>query len=60
MNGTPSWYTFDSECGVPVDEYFWLNTLHPTFRVHNVTAQKIAEMLEDGSQRPGASFWPSH
>lgn len=47
-NGTPSWYTFNATCGIPVDEYFWLNTLHPTFRMHNVTAQHIAEELSSG------------
>lgn len=47
-NGTPSWYTFNATCGVPVDEYFWLNSLHPTFRMHNVTAQHIAEELSSG------------
>lgn len=44
-NGTPSWYTLNATCGVSVDEYFWLNSLHPTFRVHNATAAAIAEML---------------
>ena len=47
-NGTPSWYTFNATCGIPVDEYFWLNTLHPTFRMHNATAQAIAEELSCG------------
>lgn len=44
-NGTPSWYTFYQNCSLPVDEYFWLNTLHPTFRMMNVTAQEIAAEL---------------
>ncbi|KAK5683616.1 hypothetical protein LTS10_005149 [Elasticomyces elasticus] len=44
-NGTPSWYTLDPECGVPVDEYFWLNSLHPTFRMMNATARAIAKQL---------------
>jgi len=44
-NGTPSWYTFDADCGVPVDEYFWLNSLHPTFRMMNATARAIAKQL---------------
>ncbi|KAF2163061.1 carbohydrate esterase family 16 protein [Zasmidium cellare ATCC 36951] len=48
-NGTPSWYTFLPECGVPVDEYFWLNSLHPTFRLHNMTAEQISELLTRGS-----------
>lgn len=48
-NGTPSWYTDDAaECGISVDEYFWLNTLHPTFRMHNVTAELVARQLEEG------------
>lgn len=45
QNGTPSWYTFIPECGVPVDHYFWLNSLHPTFRVMNATAEAIVAQL---------------
>ena len=44
-NGTPTWYTFYQNCSIPVDEYFWLNSLHPTFRMMNVTAQEIVKML---------------
>lgn len=44
-NGTASWYTEDARCGASVDEYFWLNSLHPTFRVHNATAAEIVGML---------------
>jgi phospholipase/lecithinase/hemolysin len=44
-NGTASWYTFYPNCSLPVDEYFWLNSLHPTFRMMNVTAQEIAREL---------------
>ena len=44
-NGTPSWYTFYENCTYAVDEYFWLNSLHPTFRMMNVTAQEIASQL---------------
>jgi phospholipase/lecithinase/hemolysin len=44
-NGTPSWYTFYQNCSIPVDEYFWLNSLHPTFRMMNVTAQEIVQQL---------------
>lgn len=44
-NGTSSWYTEDPRCGPSVDEYFWLNSLHPTFRVHNATAAEIAGLL---------------
>lgn len=45
MDGTPSWYTFNPNCSLPVDEYFWLNSLHPTFRMMNVTAQAMARQL---------------
>ena len=44
-NGTADWYSEDPRCGASVDEYFWLNSLHPTFRVHNATAAAIVEML---------------
>jgi phospholipase/lecithinase/hemolysin len=46
--GTAGWYDFDQTCGVAVDEYFWLNGLHPTFRVHNVTAEMVARELSSG------------
>ncbi|OQN98525.1 hypothetical protein B0A48_15786 [Cryoendolithus antarcticus] len=45
MNGTPTWYTFNASCTYSVDEYFWLNSLHPTFRMMNVTAQEIVQQL---------------
>ncbi|KAK3698890.1 hypothetical protein LTR37_016767 [Vermiconidia calcicola] len=44
-NGTDSWYTSFKNCSIPVDEYFWLNSLHPTFRVMNATARAIAAEL---------------
>lgn len=44
-NGTTNWYSFNKECKIPVDEYFWLNTLHPTFRMHNATAKAIVAEL---------------
>ncbi|KAL9049184.1 MAG: hypothetical protein Q9162_007356 [Coniocarpon cinnabarinum] len=30
-NGTPAENTFNPSCGVPVNAYFWLNSLHPTY-----------------------------
>ncbi|KAI0477453.1 carbohydrate esterase family 16 protein [Xylariaceae sp. FL0804] len=45
-NGTPEPDTFNATCGVPVNEYFWLNTLHPTYPMHDVVAQHISEALE--------------
>jgi hypothetical protein len=45
-SGTPTWYTKDASCDYPVDEYLWLNSLHPTFPMHNATAAGIAALLE--------------
>ncbi|KAI1310664.1 hypothetical protein F5Y03DRAFT_403046 [Xylaria venustula] len=47
-NGTPAEDTYDASCGVPVNEYFWLNTLHPTYTVHEVVAQEVADLLTAG------------
>ncbi|KAH9862578.1 hypothetical protein IAQ61_009995 [Plenodomus lingam] len=44
--GTPTWYTKDPSCEYPVNEYLWLNDLHPTFPVHNATAASIAKLLK--------------
>lgn len=35
-----------------------LTALHPTLRVHNVTAQKMAEMLEAGPSKHEPPSWP--
>ncbi|KAF2465554.1 uncharacterized protein BDR25DRAFT_239288 [Lindgomyces ingoldianus] len=51
QNGTPTWYYFNSTCGLPVNDYFWLNSLHPTFPVHNATAASIVQYLD--SVAPG-------
>jgi phospholipase/lecithinase/hemolysin len=44
-SGTPDWYTFDQKCAYPVNEYMWLNSLHPTFPTHNATAWDIVAFL---------------
>ncbi|KAL5118841.1 hypothetical protein ACEQ8H_003163 [Pleosporales sp. CAS-2024a] len=44
-NGTPTWYTKDPSCDYPVNQYLWLNSLHPTFPLHNATAAAIVQML---------------
>ncbi|PWW80066.1 Carbohydrate Esterase Family 16 protein [Tuber magnatum] len=44
-NGTPEWDTYYPECGVKVSEYFWLNSLHPTWPVHKVLAEEIVKSL---------------
>ncbi|KAI1827067.1 hypothetical protein F4861DRAFT_536544 [Xylaria intraflava] len=48
QNGTPSTDTLDPSCGIPVNEYFWLNNLHPTSAIHEVVANGIADLLTAG------------
>lgn len=38
LSAAPSIKTVASECGVPHDQYFWLNARHPTYPVHDLTA----------------------
>ena len=45
-NGTPEPDTFNETCGIPVNEYFWLNQLHPTYPMHDALAAQIALELE--------------
>lgn len=40
-------YLFDSGCRYPVNQYFWLNSMHPSWKVHDATAQAIAALLSD-------------
>ncbi|KAH8666516.1 hypothetical protein BX600DRAFT_539643 [Xylariales sp. PMI_506] len=47
-NGTADEDTFVAECGIPVNEYFWLNSLHPTYPMHDVVAQTIVDELAKG------------
>lgn len=44
-NGTPTMDYLNVTCGIPVNEYFWLNTLHPTYPMHDFLASRIAMML---------------
>ena len=44
-SGTDEQNTTIAACGVPVNEYFWLNTLHPTFPVHEVVADQLSQQL---------------
>ncbi|KAK8045368.1 hypothetical protein PG993_005392 [Apiospora rasikravindrae] len=48
QNGTPNLDTSDPACGIPVNEYFWLNSLHPTYPMHDVVAEQVASALEKG------------
>lgn len=47
IKGTAEWTSFNRQCSIPVDQYFWLNPLHPTFRIQNVTAKVVAKQLSD-------------
>ncbi|KIJ24954.1 carbohydrate esterase family 16 protein, partial [Sphaerobolus stellatus SS14] len=43
-NGTPSPTTQVAGCA-PVSSYFWLNTLHPLFLIHDILAHAISTVL---------------
>ncbi|KLO19201.1 hypothetical protein SCHPADRAFT_865460 [Schizopora paradoxa] len=43
-NGTPGLTTQTPPCA-PVSSYFWLNTLHPLFTIHNILAHAISTAL---------------
>ncbi|SPO07522.1 related to cellulose-binding GDSL lipase/acylhydrolase [Cephalotrichum gorgonifer] len=45
QNGTPEWDTFIESCGYAVNEYFWLNSLHPTYPAQEVIAEGVAKLL---------------
>ncbi|KAK7975892.1 hypothetical protein PG989_014355 [Apiospora arundinis] len=47
-SGTPNLDTLDPACGIPVNEYFWLNSLHPTYPMHDVVAEQVVATLEKG------------
>ncbi|KAF6823773.1 cellulose-binding gdsl lipase [Colletotrichum musicola] len=47
-NGTEAPDTLVESCGVKVDEYFWLNSLHPTYPIHDAVAETVAKALEGG------------
>jgi hypothetical protein len=34
-----------SGCKYALSEYFWVNNLHPTYPVHNVTAAELGKVL---------------
>ena len=35
-----------AECAVPVNQYFWLNSLHPTYPMHDVVAEGVSKAQE--------------
>ncbi|KAJ6501892.1 GDSL lipase/esterase [Mycena sanguinolenta] len=44
QNGTPAISTQIAPCA-PVSSYFWLNSLHPLFTIHNALAHAISTVL---------------
>ncbi|KAI0869595.1 hypothetical protein GGS24DRAFT_478302 [Hypoxylon argillaceum] len=48
QNGTPAQNTLTPSCGIPVNQYFWLNNLHPTSAIHEVVAKEVADLLTAG------------
>ncbi|QRV87353.1 carbohydrate esterase family 16 protein [Ceratobasidium sp. AG-Ba] len=44
QNGTPG-STYQAPGSKPVSSYFWLNSLHPTFFVHNIMAHALSTIL---------------
>ncbi|PQE11689.1 fungal cellulose binding domain-containing protein [Rutstroemia sp. NJR-2017a WRK4] len=48
QNGTPTTNYTDPSCYIPVNQYFWLNSLHPTYPMHDVLAQGVAQVLNAG------------
>ncbi|KAK1675389.1 hypothetical protein BDP55DRAFT_153262 [Colletotrichum godetiae] len=47
-DGTTAQDTLIDSCTYPVNEYFWLNTLHPTYPIHDAVAETVASALEAG------------
>lgn len=44
-NGTPTEDYFNATCGIPVNQYFWLNSLHPTYPMMDRLANNITQEL---------------
>jgi phospholipase/lecithinase/hemolysin len=47
-SGTPTEDYLDPRCYIPVNQYFWLNGLHPTYPIHDVMAEHIVKLLDSG------------
>ena len=45
-SGTPTMAYLDPSCEIQVNEYFWLNDLHPTYPIHNFMASQIVQLLQ--------------
>ena len=44
-SGTPTLTYLDPSCGVAVNDYLWLNDLHPTYPMHNLIAAQIVQQI---------------
>ncbi|KAF8473216.1 hypothetical protein BDZ91DRAFT_770487 [Kalaharituber pfeilii] len=44
--GTSEWDTHYPECGEPVDEYFWYNSLHPGYKANDAMAKELGKRLK--------------
>ena len=53
QDGTPAEDTFYPNCSIPVNQYFWLNNLHPTYPMHDVMAKQIVKGLNGGDSLQG-------
>ncbi|MCJ1224242.1 hypothetical protein MMC12_000886 [Toensbergia leucococca] len=45
QSGTPAENTYTPSCGIPVDEYLWLNNIHPTSPIHELMASQIVSQI---------------
>ncbi|EME45765.1 carbohydrate esterase family 16 protein [Dothistroma septosporum NZE10] len=43
--GTDEWDSKNENCTYRVDQYLWMNPIHPTTRMHNLTALQMAKAL---------------
>jgi phospholipase/lecithinase/hemolysin len=46
QDGTPAEDTFYPNCSIPVNQYFWLNNIHPTYPMHDAMAMQISLKLQ--------------
>jgi len=50
---TQPWDRLDPRCGIPWDQYFWSNELHPTHRVHEAIAAAVVRDCLASATRKG-------
>ncbi|CCF34231.1 hypothetical protein CH063_06264 [Colletotrichum higginsianum] len=47
-SGTGAEDTLVESCTYRVNEYFWLNSLHPTYPIHDAVAETVGAALAAG------------